>query len=45
MKASDIAGLLSGCACGCRGDLELTDAGRSFLDDAIGVTFNPPEDV
>lgn len=25
-------GLLSGCYCGCRGDLSLTDAGRAMLD-------------
>lgn len=24
-------GLLTGCSCGCRGDYELTDAGRSLL--------------
>lgn len=24
-------GLLNGCACGCRGDFELTDAGRELL--------------
>ncbi len=24
-------GLLTGCACGCRGDLELTDEGAAFL--------------
>ena len=25
-------GLVSGCPCGCRGDYELTDAGRKLLD-------------
>lgn len=24
-------GLLSGCPCGCRGDFEITEAGRAFL--------------
>ena len=26
-------GLLSGCACGCRGDFELTPNGKALLDD------------
>lgn len=25
-------GLLDGCVCGCRGDFELTDKGRAFLE-------------
>ena len=25
-------GLISGCACGCRGDFELTDRGRELLE-------------
>lgn len=31
-------GLVSGCACGCRGDFELTEKGRTFLG---VVTSNP----
>ena len=27
-------GLLDGCACGCRGDFELTSAGRAFIQAA-----------
>jgi hypothetical protein len=27
-------GLSSGCTCGCRGDFEITDKGRQFLDKA-----------
>lgn len=29
-------GLVKGCACGCRGDFELTDAGREFIDGRQG---------
>lgn len=31
-------GLADGCDCGCRGDFELTDAGRALLDSAVGVS-------
>ena len=31
-KALIKKGFLDGCACGCRGDFEVTDAGKSLLD-------------
>lgn len=35
MRAMIKKGLVTGCACGCRGDFEITDKGREMLSDEI----------
>lgn len=35
--------LLDGCPCGCRGDFELTRAGRALLDAPVSTSARTPE--
>ena len=37
MRSLIARGLVSGCACGCRGDFEITIKGRELLEDTVGA--------
>jgi hypothetical protein len=41
MRKLIASGLIDGCTCGCRGDYEITEKGRAFLQDVAGSQENP----